>query len=187
MPRLFTALAVPPEVSEALAPYRGGLQGARWIAPADHHVTLRFLGDVEQPQAEDFLEALAEMRPREPLIITLEGLGAFGGDRPRALYASVAPSPDLIDLQAEQERFARRAGLAPERRKFTPHVTLARLRREATPEGVAMFFSQAPVFVPVSFSAMGVTVFSARASTGGGPYVTEAEFPFLRAVPVRDR
>ena len=179
MPRLFTALAVPPEVAEALALYRGGLQGARWIEPADYHLTLRFLGDVERPLAEDFLEALAEMRPRAPLAITLGGLGAFGGDRPRVLYASVAPSPELIDLQAEQERLARRAGLAPERRKFTPHVTLARLRREASPEGVAMFLSQAPGFVPVSVSATGVTVFSARASTGGGPYVAEAEFPFL--------
>ncbi|MCZ3030393.1 RNA 2',3'-cyclic phosphodiesterase, partial [Acinetobacter baumannii] len=91
------------------------------------HVTLRFLGDVEIPVAEDVLEALAEMRLRATLTVTLDGLGIFGGDRPRALYASVAPSPDLIDLQAEQERLVRRAGVEPERRKFTPHVTLARL------------------------------------------------------------
>lgn len=176
MPRLFTALAVPREIAEALAPYRGGLEGARWIEPADYHVTLRFLGDVERPLAEDFLEALAAMRPRPPFPITLEGLGAFGGDRPRAIYAAVAPSPALTDLQAEQERLARRTGLPPEPRKFTPHVTLARLRRTATPEGVAMFFSQCPGFVPITFVATGVTVFSARESTGGGPYVAEAEF-----------
>ncbi len=54
MPRLFTALAVPPEIAEALAVYRGGLPGARWVEPADFHVTLRFLGDVERPVAEDF-------------------------------------------------------------------------------------------------------------------------------------
>lgn len=178
MPRLFTALAVPPEIAEALAPYRGGLRGARWIEASDYHVTLRFLGDVERPVAEDFLEALAEVRPRDPLPVTLESLGAFGGDRPRALYASVTASPELIDLQAEQERLVRRVGLAPETRKFAPHVTLARLRREASPEGVAMFLSQAPVFVPVTFVATGVTAFSARDSTGGGPYLAEAEAPF---------
>lgn len=178
MPRLFTALAVPPEIARALAPCRGGLEGARWIEAADYHVTLRFLGDVERPVAEDFLEALAEMRPRDPFPVTLEGLGAFGGDRPRALYASVAASPDLIDLQAEQERLVRRVGLAPERRKFTPHVTLARLRRAAAPEGVAMYLSSAPAFVPVTFAATAVMVFSARDSIGGGPYVAEAAFPF---------
>ena len=178
MPRLFTGLAVPPEVAEALRLYRGGLPGARWIEPGDYHVTLRFLGDVAMSMAEDVLEAMAEMRVRAAFPVTLDGLGIFGGDRPRALYASVAPSPDLIDLQAEQERLVRRAGVEPERRKFTPHVTLARLRREASPEAVAMYLSQAPVFTPLTFSADRVTVYSARESTGGGPYLTEAAFPF---------
>ena len=179
MPRLFTGLAVPPEIAQALAPYRGGLPGARWIEPADYHVTLRFLGDVEVPVAEDVLEALAEMRTRPALTVTLDGLGLFGGDKPRALNAAVSPSPELLDLQAEQERLVRRAGLAPERRKFTPHVTLARLKRDAGPEAVAMYLSQAPAFAPLSFNAEGVTVFSAKESTGGGPYLAEAEFSFV--------
>jgi RNA 2',3'-cyclic 3'-phosphodiesterase len=104
--------------------------------------------------------------------------GGLGGDRPRALYAAVRPSAELADLQAEQERLVRRAGVAPERRKFTPHVTLARLKREASPEAVAMYLSQAPRFAPVAFAATAVTLFSARESTGGGPYVAEAVFPF---------
>jgi 2'-5' RNA ligase len=178
MPRLFTALAVPPEAAAGLAPFRGGLPGARWVEPGDFHVTLRFLGDVERTTAEDFLECLGEMRQRGPLTVTLEGLGAFGGGKPRALFAAIHPSPDLLDLQAEQERLARRAGLAPESRRFTPHITLARLRREASPEAVAMHLSQAPVFPPLSYEADRVTVFSARDSTGGGPYLAEAEFPF---------
>jgi len=179
MPRLFTGLAVPPEVAEALRLYRGGLPGARWIEPGDYHVTLRFLGDVAIPVAEDVLEAMAEMRVRAAFPVTLNGLGIFGSDRPRALYASVVPSPELIDLQAEQERLVRRAGVEPERRKFTPHVTLARLKREASPEAVAMYLSQAPAFAPLAFTADRVTLFSAKESTGGGPYLAEAEFDFV--------
>ncbi len=57
-------------------------------------------------------------------------------------------------------------------------MTLARLRREASPEAVAMYLSQAPVFTPLTFTADRVTVFSARESTGGGPYIAEAEIPF---------
>ncbi|MDP4026390.1 RNA 2',3'-cyclic phosphodiesterase [Methylobacterium sp. NEAU 140] len=178
MPRLFTGLAVPPEIAAALQAHRGGLPGARWIEPSDYHVTLRFLGDIDAPTADDFLDLLSEMRPRAPLTVTLEGIGSFGGDRPRALYAAVRPTSELADLQAEQERLVRRAGVAPEKRKFTPHVTLARLKREATPEGVAMYLSQGPVFAALAFIADRVTVFSARESTGGGPYVAEAEFPF---------
>lgn len=178
MPRLFTALAIPEEVGAALARYRGGLPGARWIEPPDYHVTLRFLGDVPGDRAEDFLEALAEARPRPPLAILLDGLSVFGGDKPRAILASVAGSAELDDLHAEQERIARRVGAEPERRRFTPHVTLARLNRSASPEAVAMYLSQAGLFEPLRFTADAVTVFSARESTGGGPYVAEAVFPF---------
>ncbi|MGU3466051.1 RNA 2',3'-cyclic phosphodiesterase [Methylobacterium sp. C33D] len=178
MPRLFTGLAVPPAVAEALKAFQGGLPGARWIEPGDFHVTLRFLGDVAAATADDVVEALAEMRARPALTVTLDGLGVFGGDRPRALYASVVADPALMDLQAEQELLVRRAGVEPERRKFTPHVTLARLRRDATPEAAAMYLSQAPVFAPLTYTADRVTLFSARDSTGGGPYVAEAEFPF---------
>ena len=178
MPRLFTGLAVPAQIADALRAYQGGLPGARWIEPGDFHVTLRFLGDVEATTADDVVEALSEMRMRPALTVTLDGLGIFGGDKPRALYASVSPDAGLTDLQAEQERLVRRAGVEPERRKFTPHVTLARLRRDATPEAAAFYLSQAPVFAPLAFAVDRVTLFSARESTGGGPYVAEAEFPF---------
>ncbi|MGE8127241.1 2'-5' RNA ligase [Methylobacterium sp. UNC300MFChir4.1] len=178
MPRLFTGLAVPPAIADALRAWQGGLPGARWIEPGDFHVTLRFIGDVDATTADDVVEALSEMRVRPALTVTLDGLGIFGGDRPRALYASVVPEAGLTDLQAEQERLVRRAGVEPERRKFTPHVTLARLRRDATPEAAAMYLSQAPVFAPLTYTSDRVTLFSARDSTGGGPYVAEAEFPF---------
>jgi 2'-5' RNA ligase len=178
VPRLFTGLAVPPAIADALTLYQGGLPGARWIDPDDFHVTLRFIGDIDASTADDVVEALSAMRARPALTVTLAGLGLFGGDRPRALYASVSPDAALTDLQAEQERLVRRAGVEPERRKFTPHVTLARLRRDATPEGAAMYLSQAPVFAPLAFAVDRVTLFSARESTGGGPYVAEAAFPF---------
>ena len=179
MPRLFTGLAVPQAVADALTVFQGGLPGARWIEPGDFHVTLRFIGDVEAPEANDVVEALSEMRARPALTVTLDGLGIFGGDKPRALYASVVPEAGLMDLQAEQERLVRRAGLAPERRKFTPHITLARLRRDATPEAAAMYLSQAPAFAPLTFDVDRVTLFSAKQSTGGGPYVAEGEFSFV--------
>ena len=62
MPRLFTGLAVPAEIAEALKVYQGGLPGARWIEPSDFHVTLRFLGDVEATVADDVVEAFQTAR-----------------------------------------------------------------------------------------------------------------------------
>ena len=177
MPRLFTGLEIPADLGQALALKRGALRGSRWIEPSDYHITLRFLGDVDAEVAEALHAALAEARPRAPFTLTLDGLASFGGDKPRALLATVAPSADLTALQAEHERLARRAGAAPEPRKFTPHVTLARLRREASAADVAAYLGERGLFVPLTFTVTRVALFSARDSTGGGPYVVEAAYP----------
>ena len=131
MPRLFTALEIPAEVASALTLHRGGLVGARWIEPADYHITLRFLGDVDRRMAHEVDEFLGDLRSY-PFEIVLDALGTFGGDKPRAVFARVQPSAKLTELQADVERLMRRLGLPPEGRKFVPHVTLARLR-DASP------------------------------------------------------
>ncbi|ACL56765.1 RNA 2',3'-cyclic phosphodiesterase [Methylobacterium nodulans] len=177
MPRLFTGIEIPPEIGEALARHRGGLPGARWVEPADYHVTLRFIGDVDGGLAEEIAVALGETRPRGALPLTLDGLASFGGDRPHALYARIVPSPALDELQAEQERLMRRLGLKPDSRRFTPHVTLARLRREATPGAVAHYLALQGGFAPLAFTAARFALYSARDSVGGGPYVVEAAYP----------
>jgi len=154
MPRLFTGLEVPPDVADGLAMMRGGILGARWIEPQDYHVTLRFLGDT----------------------LSVGSLDVFGGDKPRALVARIAPSSQLAELQAEQERLVRRVGLLPEKRKFIPHITLARLR-DTSAWHVADFLSHRGHFLRRSFKADRFVLFSSRASVGGGPYVVEAAYP----------
>lgn len=177
MPRLFTGLEVPSDIAEALARYQVGLRGARWIEPSDFHVTLRFLGDVEIPLADAVHDELVAARRRPPLTITVSGLDNFGGAKPRAIIAAVSPNHDLDDLQSEHERLCRQAGAEPDRRRFTPHVTLARLRREAGSQDVAAYLAGVGLFLPLSFAADRVALFSARESKGGGPYVVEATYP----------
>lgn len=177
MPRLFTGIEVPPETGLALTAFRGGLPGARWVEPADYHVTLRFIGDVEGGLAGEVTEALADIRPRPPLTLVLDALAVFGGEKPHALFARVVPDPALAELQAEHERILRQLGVAPDTRRFTPHVTLARLKRGAGPDGVAQYLAMQPVFARLSFTAERVALYSARDSVGGGPYVVEAAYP----------
>jgi 2'-5' RNA ligase len=176
MPRLFTGLEIPAEIGEALSRYRGGLHGARWVEPANYHITLRFIGDIDEGTARDLTLILAESRPRPPIRITLDELGSFGGGRPRAIFARVEPGAELMNLQAEQEQLARRAGLEPETRKFTPHVTLARLRGASSHE-IAGYIAERGLFPHLSFTAERVVLYSARESVGGGPYVVEAAYP----------
>lgn len=177
MPRLFTGIEIPSGIAQALDMLRGGLPGARWIDRENYHVTLRFIGDVDDVAAQEAAYALGQVR-RSTFDLHFEGLASFGGRKPRAVVASVAPEPALFDLQAEQERLMRRIGFEPEPRKYTPHVTLARLR-VSTSLDVADYLSARGYFRTAPFKVSQFVLFSSRASTGGGPYVVEASYPLL--------
>jgi 2'-5' RNA ligase len=174
MPRLFTGLEIPPEIGETLSGLRGGLPGARWIDPENYHVTLRFIGDIDGISANEIAGVLARVN-RKPFDVQVQGLQSFGGKKPRAVVASVVPSRPLLELQAELERLIRRVGLDPEGRKFTPHVTLARLR-DASNQDVADYLSVRGYFPTKVFTASRFVLFSSRASIGGGPYVVEDSY-----------
>jgi RNA 2',3'-cyclic 3'-phosphodiesterase len=174
MPRLFIGLEIPDDVSQTLSLLRGGLQGARWIDPENYHLTLRFIGDIDGSLANEIVSMLGRVN-RRPFDIRLDGLSAFGGKKPRAIVASVAPSPGLLELQAELERLMQRVGLDPEGRKYTPHVTLARLR-ESSSRQVADYLAERGLFRSAAFRVERFVLYSSRASVGGGPYVIEDAF-----------
>jgi len=175
MPRLFTALEIPREVGESLSLLRGGLPGARWIDPENYHLTLRFIGDVDDVVAREVAFMLRKVN-RAAFDLRLQGLSSFGGRKPRAVVAAIAPTPSLLDLQAEHERLMQRLGLEPEGRKYTPHVTLARLRDASSWQVADYLSTRQPVRSP-PFRVSRFVLFSSRASVGGGPYVVEAAYP----------
>src|SRR3954467_6538772 len=102
MPRLFTGLEIPRDIADALAMLRGGLPGARWIDPENYHLTLRFIGDIDDGLAREIAFMLAGVK-RTGFELRLDGLTSFGGRKPRAIVATAAPTPQLIELQAELE------------------------------------------------------------------------------------
>ena len=176
MPRLFTGLEIPYDVQLALSLKRGGLPGARWIDPENYHITLRFIGDVDNHVADEISYELDRFSYSDGFRIRLSHLGTFGGDRPRALYAGVENNEALQRLQASHERVLRRVGLEPEARRFVPHVSLARLRGTAAIE-VADFIHHAGQFAPLDFAVRRFVLFSSKNSVGGGPYLVEQSYP----------
>ena len=174
MPRLFIGLEVPPEVAGSLSLLRGGLPGARWAAPSDYHLTLRFIGDIDRRAAREIENELAEI-DRSAIPVILTGLGTFGGDKPHTLYAGVTLARELLDLQSEIERVLRRLGLKPEPSKFTPHITLARLRNPSVLD-VADYLAEHGRAAHERFTAERFALFSARETFGGGPYIVEAAY-----------
>lgn len=125
--RLFLALAPPPAITEALLDLQEGLSGARWVDSDNFHLTLRFVGEIDRHAADD-LETALECLSFAPFTLELCGVGHFEGKgRAKAIWAGLRPSSALDELQHRSEIACRRAGLAPETRKFIPHITLARL------------------------------------------------------------
>jgi len=175
MPRLFTGLEIPRLVGDSLAMMRGGLPGARWIDPENYHLTLRFIGDIDDALARDIAGLLGRVQ-RRPFELRLDGLTSFGGRKPRAVVAAATPVVSLIELQAEHERLLQRLGLEPDGRKFTPHVTLARLR-DSSSRQVADYLHARAHYRSAAFDVSRFVLFSSRSSVGGGPYVVEAEYP----------
>jgi 2'-5' RNA ligase len=138
MIRLFVALSLPLAVRQHLALLSGGVPGARWTAIENFHLTLRFIGEVEGGVAEDIAAALALVdAPAFELVIA--GVDQFGkGDRSRILWAGIEPNPALVHLRDKVESALVRAGVPPETRKFSAHISLARLR-DAPADRVAQF------------------------------------------------
>jgi 2'-5' RNA ligase len=88
-----------------------------------------------------------------------------------------------MDLQAEHERLLQRVGLEPEGRKYTPHVTLARLR-DSSSRQVADYLTERGSFRSAPFRVERFVLYSSRNSVGGGPYVVEEAYP-LAAIPAK--
>lgn len=174
MPRLFTGLEIPADVVLDLDLMRGGIIGARWIDRESHHITLRFIGDIPDGLAREIAYELEGVEAR-PFQLRLSGCGVFGGNKPHALYVGVEENAELRRLQAIHERICQALGLPAEGRKFTPHVTLARLR---DPDVAALhhFVASHNLYKSRVFEVARFVLFSSRPSRGGGPYAVEESY-----------
>jgi 2'-5' RNA ligase len=173
MIRLFVAVDFPEPVRASLAGLCAGVPGARWVDPANFHLTLRFIGEVESPVAQDIDAALARVHmPRFEL--WLRDVGCFGRGRGvRALWAGVAESDGLRRLQSKVENAVSAAGIARETRRFTPHVTLARLRGVSTTR-LQRFVAEHADFMAGPVPVDGFTLYSSFLSSSGAIHTPEA-------------
>lgn len=179
MPRLFAGIELPPAVRDQLAALRAPLAGAKWVEPANLHLTLRFAGDIDNGVAREFAELLSgiEIHAFE---MRISGLGTFGGKEPHTLWAGIEAGPELEALARANERAARGAGLKPVSRNFKPHITIARLRHPRD-EAMARFLSRHGSFRSEPFVVSRFVLYSSKPLVGGGPYVVEEPYPLSGA------
>lgn len=175
--RSFVAVMLPEDVAARLAGLVRGDAG-RAVAPENLHLTLAFLGELEDSALEAVHESLASVRAA-PVDIAFGPPGTFGRPAPRQLWLSVAPSPALSDLHRQVQRAIRDAGVTLERRKFVPHVTLARFgSRGAPPMDRVLRDPGGPL---PSFRAAAFSLVASALRPDGPVYEELASYPLLPA------
>jgi 2'-5' RNA ligase len=173
--RLFVAIDLPWELREKLVALCRGLPGARWVPEQNLHLTLRFIGELPSHRAEEVDLALASLRGKRVSLV-LTGVGTHNrGGRETTLWIGVERNPGLEHLQAKIETALQRAGLPPERRRFLPHVTLARLDGCAE-DRLAAYVQSNNLFRagPVEIDA--ITLFSSQLGKEASVYTAEEAY-----------
>jgi RNA 2',3'-cyclic 3'-phosphodiesterase len=173
--RLFAAITLPDDVNDELEVFASGLPGARWSPPERRHLTLRFIGEVDGLVYQDVVAALENVQV-SPFEISLRGVGHFPPrGTPRSLWAGVDESEPLRHLYRRVDRVLVEAGLEPERRKYVPHVTLARLN--GTPASrVGAYLSANALYRSRAFPVEGFSLFSSQLFDHGPEYTLEATY-----------
>jgi 2'-5' RNA ligase len=180
--RLFAAIPMPEEIADRLVPLQRDVGGAAWRPRENFHLTLRFFGEIDEALARDLDHELG-LIVEAPFEMRLKGVGSFGGKEPSALWAGIDAPPVLGRIAKACERAARRAGLEPDTRKFTPHVTLAYLG-QTTDFEVAKYQTRFGAFATEAFWATHFALYSSRQTKARNAYVEEAVYPLVGVPPL---
>ena len=183
--RLFVAIELPPPVLEHIAAIqehlRPGLPALRWVRPDNAHLTLRFIGEVPASRLPAIEEVLARnIAPFSPFQLHTDGLGTFGSARTRVLWLGLDGALEpLAALQKTVAEALAEIGIAGERGRFSPHLTLARVPEHATSEEQQRVreIAAATRLEPHSVNVSQIILVQSRLSPGGASYTNLAGFP----------
>ena len=177
--KLFTAIKLPPRLTQQIIDVQRGVSGARWSEPEKLHITTAYYGQVDDDHAEALDFELAR-HPLPSFELQLEGAGHFGHMEPHAIWLGVKDSPALLRLHAHCKAAARRAGVQMEKRKYQPHVTLAYLRPATPIERVIAFEKRLSRFNCAPFIIDEMLLFSSHhKEKATNLYRVEASYPMV--------
>ena len=174
MHRLFVAIRPPEDVRDLLIDAMDDSPALRWVGDEQLHLTLRFIGEVERPVANDIAAALDRVRSSN-FQIRISRAGKFEKRSGGALWAGVEPKTPVVGLAAKVERALQQVGLEPEHRAFSPHITLARWNRRNS-EAVEAFLRRNSDLHSDPFDVDRFVLFESKLSRHGPHYEEIAAF-----------
>lgn len=176
MPRLFIAIDMSEEIRKHLAELQFGLREARWTKYEQLHLTLRFIGDISAEKQQDIESALGAVKAA-PFDLRLNGLGRFPvRGEPRVLHAVIEDCPPLYELQKSIEDALEQAGIERDRRRFIPHVTLARFKRTPTYAKLGRYMKTHEHFVTSPMRVSEFVLYSSVLSPQGATHTPEVVY-----------
>ena len=173
--RLFVALSIPDDVAGQLMLLQGGVPGARWQSREQLHLTLRFIGEVDGRDARAIDDALAGIEA-PAFGVQLHGVGQFGNKQPHTLWAAARKNELLEHLARKVDTAIRRVGQPQDAHKFTPHVTLARLRNPEL-DKVREWLTDHALSTSAEFTVDAFCLYSSKLTSDGSIYRVEQEYP----------
>jgi 2'-5' RNA ligase len=171
--RLFLGLELPASIRQELADLDPRIKGVRWLPPEQLHLTMSFLGDVDASHEEKLRETLMSVPVPASFFLPVTGVGVFGGDWPRVVWAGVGKGhPHLFALHPHLQDAVLRAELEPDLKPFHPHITLARLR-DVSRSSLKPFLRRHAETEFGLWKVTGFTLFSSVLNPEGSTYTVE--------------
>ena len=180
MHRLFVAIDFPNEIKQGLSSLCYGLPGAKWVDTDQVHLTLRFIGEVDGGIFRDIRASLEEVHS-ECFLLRVKGVGCFPPRKvPRVLWAGLEKSNEMEQLKKRIDSQLHRIGIEPEKRKFSPHVTLARFKTKPSLNRVGDFLAGNALFSLPEFPVSEFHLYSSVLTQKGATHHVEASYPLLK-------
>jgi len=173
--RLFVALSIPDAVAHELMLLQGGVPGARWLAREQLHLTLRFIGEVDGREARALDDALAGIDV-PAFEMQMHGVGQFGNKQPHTLWVAARRNHLLEHLARKVDTAIRRVGQPQDAHKFTPHVTVARMRHPDL-EKTRQWLADHALYTSALFDVGVFCLYSSKLTSDGSIYRVEQEYP----------
>lgn len=184
--RVFVALQIPSAVRKNLAEFLTTLRAIssqpRWVRTENLHVTLKFVGEVSTEKLGDIRAALSAVHSNRAVTLDFRGAGFFpDGTRPRVFWAGIEASTNLAQLAGDIDRAMEKLGVPPEKRPFSPHLTLARFEPPGSPEKLRAAIQENAKREFGSVAAKEFHLIESKLKPGGAEYTTLETFPFVVA------
>ena len=176
MKRLFIALDIPPNIASSLNILSRGIRGARWINTDQFHLTLCFIGRKSIGVQTEIELALSQVSG-PPMDIKLRGVGYFPPREPiKVLWVGLDPEPLLHTLQKKLVTCMTKLSVNLEKRKFVPHVTLARFRKPPPTIHMTDFLTSHSLFTTEKFTVSQFHLYSSHLRQEGAIHIKEASY-----------